>query len=1116
MAGVLALCVLGGSFALGVMLPPDADPLPLLQRSATRVAARADTRDPRQSRACGTGRGMTACPPLARARHRGAPAADPIVAAFAVQWDPASRASLAQIGDRLDWVIIEGAFLGRAAPGEITVTLDPDLLAVAERQQVSAHLMITNFAGGKFDPRLVESITRQPERRAAAIAALAKAVDAFGLAGVAVDFERVRPQAHDDVLRFITELKTALAPLDAIVTVAVPVGSDETYPLARYGAAADYVLAMLYDQHASTSDPGTVAASDWFAERLDAVLDAVPAGRVISALGQYGYHWRTDQQSGVTSTVNESMALAHAAPDGVQFDMATRTPHAEWQDAAGVEHQLWYLDAVTTWNEWAVAKETGVAGLALWRLGSEDATTWRVLGRTGVVGNASELASLPDNGVAVIAGDGEVLAVTAANGTGLRTISSAADGTIERERIVRPPGGYTVTRGGAAKKRVALTFDDGPDPIYTAQVLDTLRSRRAVGSFFVVGRQVQHLPTLARRIADEGHEIGNHTFSHPDLAGLSASAIEVELVTTGRVVEAVTGRRPKLFRPPYIGDARPATEERLRPMAVASTLGYSTAGLEIDSRDWELQDARAIVARTLERLDAGAGHIILLHDAGGDRTPTVAAVGPLVDSLRARGYEITTVAGLLNVAPDAGLPVAPADEAVQRGLNYAALRIANGFELLLVWTFRVALVLGLIRLVGICALAAIQRMSRRFARRESDADYTPTVSVIVPAYNEGAVIARTIASLLAQSYPALEVVIVDDGSTDDTLATARATAADPRLRVLTQANGGKASALNHGISAATGEIIVVVDADTLLAPDAIRHLVQPLADSRVGAVAGNAKVGNRVNLVTRFQAVEYITSQNLDRRAFVLLNCITVVPGAIGAWRRESVLAAGGFRNDTMAEDQDLTLTLLRHGHKVALADRAIAWTEAPETLDALLRQRFRWSFGTLQCAWKHRAAMRDRGTGALGLVAMPNIWLFQLLFPLLSPAADLTLLAAIGRLGVQAPALGWHAAWAQAQPVFALYALFLIVDTITALVGLAFERGESVWQVLFIPLQRVAYRQVLYVALLRAMRAALKGRAPGWGKLERTGRVGESDSISAPDAGPTRATPDTEDRSAA
>lgn len=1032
---------------------------------------------------------------MARPRHAATPVRDPIVAGFAVQWDAASRASVKRYGDRLDWIIIEGAFLGRGKRNEITVTLDEDLLDDARAHEADVHLMLTNFGASGFDSTLVMSVVGTAMARQRAVKQLVDVVNEYGLQGITVDFELVPQTAHPQVLAFITELRTALRPLQAVVSAALPVSADDQYPLAQYGEALDYVIPMLYDEHAGVNAPGPVASASWFAERLDVVLDAIPAAKLLVGLGQYGYHWRSDRPEAATVSVGEAMALGRAASGGPWFDGRTRNPFATWRDAAGIAHSVWYLDATTTWNQLRAAQATGVAGMALWRLGGEDITLWRVLDREGLVGHPDSLRALPNDGVSVIVGEGEVLAVEGHEGTGLRTVAVDAAGFVQGQSLVKPAGGYLVSRGGGGSKRVALTFDDGPDPTFTAPILDTLASRQAVASFFVVGRQVQHLPELTRRIVAEGHEIGNHSWSHPDFASLGTSAVKMELAATGRVIEAVTGHRPLLFRPPYIGDARPSTEERLRPMAIANELGYRVAGLEIDTKDWFENDPNKIVANALSALERKNGRIILLHDAGGNRASTIAALGPLIDSLRARGFELTTVAGLLNVTPQAGTPSAPVDEAPQRALNLAAINVANVGEALLVGTFLLALVLGVLRLIAIGSLAGLQRFVPRFARprygrRAEDAEFLPLVSVVIPAYNEGRVIARTVRSVLQQAYPQFELIVVDDGSSDDTADVARAAVDDPRVRVIRQPNGGKAAALNHGMTIASGDVIVVIDADTLLAPDAIRHLVRPLADQRVGAVAGNAKVGNRVNLVTRWQAVEYVTSQNLDRRAFVMLNCITVVPGAIGAWRRSAVLDAGGFRTDTLAEDQDLTLTLLRRGHRVALADQAVALTEAPETFEALLKQRFRWSFGTLQCAWKHRAALGRRHTGALGVVGLPNIWLFQLLFPLLAPAADVALLATLGRFLMESPVLGAHAAWAHAEPVAMLYLFFLAVDTLTALIGVAFEPGEKLSQALLVPLQRIAYRQVLYVALLKAMRAALKGWAPGWGKLERTGRV--------------------------
>lgn len=1069
-----------GAFAIDVLNPPDLEPLPVAGRERPVAAIPDATTERCRGSACGE---------MPRPRRAGPPVRDPIVAGFLVQWDEGSRSALKRHAGQLDWVIVEGGFLGRGPDGAMAITLDRDLLSVARTAGSQVHLMLTNYGPTGFTAELVTALVGDAGRRADAVERVMDAVRSHQLDGITVDFELVPAEGHADVIAFLGLLRAALAPAGKTLSVAIPIGEGDGYPMARYAASVDYVIPMLYDQHASEDEPGPIASAQWFAERLDVVLESVPPSKVLAGLGQYGYHWRSGRLEGATVSVGEAMALARAVRGGPQFEATLRQPHARWRDASGVTHDVWYLDAATGWNHWKAAHEAGVAGAAIWRLGTEDQTWWRVLGRSGSNGRLEELLALPDNGVSVLSGEGEVLAVEGSIGHGARTIELDTEGFVRSEQVVRAAGGYLVSRGGTAPSKVAITFDDGPDPEFTTPILDTLRSRQAVASFFVVGKQVQRLPQLTRRIIEEGHEIGNHSWSHADFSALSDAAIRLELGTTSRVIEAVTGRHPLLVRPPYIGDARPATEDRLRPMAVATSMGYRVAGLEVDPKDWNTDDPTLIVARTLQALRRGSGRIILLHDAGGDRRSTVAALGPLVDSLRAAGFVLTTVAGLLEIPPTAGLAHAPAAEASQRALFSLGLRAANNAEQGLVWLFFVALVLGAVRLVGIGSLAALQRYRPRYARRAVDREWRPAISVLIPAFNEGRVIARTASSVLAQEYPNFEVVVIDDGSTDDTAAAARAIA-DPRFRVVSQPNAGKAAALNRGMSEAHGEVVVVIDADTLLAPDALRHLVRPLADRRVGAVAGNAKVGNRVNLVTRWQAVEYVTSQNLDRRAFVTLNCITVVPGAIGAWRRDAVLAAGGFSSDTLAEDQDLTLTLLRAGHRVALADQAVALTEAPESFSALLRQRFRWSFGTMQCAWKHRRALLHPSTGALGLVGLPNILLFQLLFPLLSPIADLALVAGLVRWIVEAQSLGAHLAWAHVAPVLGLYGIFLLVDTLTAFLGVAFEPGERLTQALLVPLKRLAYRQVLYLALFRAVHAALSGWSPGWGKLERTGRV--------------------------
>ena len=221
------------------------------------------------------------------------------------------------------------------------------------------------------------------------------------------------------------------------------------------------------------------------------------------------------------------------------------------------------------------------------------------------------------------------------------------------------------------------------------------------------------------------------------------------------------------------------------------------------------------------------------------------------------------------------------------------------------------------------------------------------------------------------------------------------------MRLLLQSNHGKPSALNHGLSEATGEIVVSIDADTIVDPDAIPRLVRHFADEKVGAVAGNVKVMNRNRWLTRWQALEYITSQNLEKRAFDLLNCIPVVPGAVGAWRTDLLRSQGGFSGDTVAEDTDLTLTIRRNGWKILYDEEAIGRTEVPDTIDALIRQRFRWTFGTLQAIWKHRDTVGKPQYGTLGWVAVPNIFLFQIVLPLVSPIIDLLFLVTLALWGL-------------------------------------------------------------------------------------------------------------------
>jgi cellulose synthase/poly-beta-1,6-N-acetylglucosamine synthase-like glycosyltransferase len=372
--------------------------------------------------------------------------------------------------------------------------------------------------------------------------------------------------------------------------------------------------------------------------------------------------------------------------------------------------------------------------------------------------------------------------------------------------------------------------------------------------------------------------------------------------------------------------------------------------------------------------------------------------------------------------------------------------------------------------------------------------------VLIPAYNEEKVIVRTIRSVLNSDYSNLHIIVIDDGSSDRTYDVAReayaAEIAAGRVQVLTKDNGGKAAALNFALDRLTEDIYVGIDADTVIAADAVSKLIPHFADPTIGAMAGNAKVGNRVNLWTRWQALEYITSQNFERRALDLFHVVTVVPGAIGAWRTAPVMAAGGYPLNTVAEDADLTMNLLEQGLKVDYEDRALAFTEAPIDAKGLMRQRFRWSFGTLQAVWKHRAAfVRNR---AMGLFALPNILVFQMLMPLLSPFIDLMFVAGVVNYFINRYYHPLAASAAGFEKLLAYFGAFLLIDFVTSSVAFSLERRHPAnkgdgWLLFHIWLQRFAYRQVFSLVLFKTVKRAIDGKPFNWEKLERTAEMSKA-----------------------
>ena len=625
-------------------------------------------------------------------------------------------------------------------------------------------------------------------------------------------------------------------------------------------------------------------------------------------------------------------------------------------------------------------------------------------------------------------------------------------------------------------RTIALTFDDGPDGKWTPRILDVLERYHAPATFFVIGSHAADHRGLLRRELRGGSEIGNHTFTHVDVSTIPAWRTRLELRLTELSLAAAVGRHTSLWRPPYSSTPDAVGAGELRAWQKVAKQGYLIVLSTLNTEDWRHHaSVDDIVRHATPKGSQGA--IVLMHDGGGDRSNTVAALERLIPALQARGYRFVTVGDAARLQRDAVMPAASTIEQVQSQALPAALRV--GFWLADTFTIA-ALVVGLLALARlVVALTCSRRHSRRLLDR--DPAFVPAVSVLVPAFNEEAGIEATLRSLCIQDYPDFEVIVIDDGSTDRTpmiverliweLNTSQCT-------LLRQANAGKSNALNAGLRVARGEVVVTVDGDTAFTPGALARLVQPMRDERVGAVSGNTKVANRHRLLGRWQHLEYTMGFNLDRRMYDILGCMPTVPGAIGAFRAIALTEVGYFSDDTLAEDTDLTMALHRAGWAVVYEPRAVALTEVPQSLHDLWRQRYRWSYGTMQSAWKHRRAVVEGGASRrLGWIGLPYLVLFQIVFPLLGPVVDLFAVYGLLFLDRQA-VLAYWIGFTLVQLAVTAYALYL--DR---------EPQRDLWA---IPLQQFVYRQLMYLVVIHALSTAFSGARTGWHKLRRTGALNE------------------------
>ena len=1041
-----------------------------------------------------------------------------IVAAFYTIWQETGIHSFKAIAPQLTHIIPEWTHL---APDGSSIDLydwnlnvvyhNKEVEKIARKNGVQIMPILNNAYQHAFDPKRVHLLLTDKVKQKKVIDKLVDWLEKNKYQGINVDFENLEDNDRPRYVNFIRNLHKKLHEKGFELSVDLQIESDISL-WDEIAKECDFVVVMGYDEHYLHGDPGPVSSIGWFMDVITRAMKKIPRDKLVIGVGNYGYDWEEGNKEATAVTFQEALLLARDTIDKdedlskvIDFDPVALNPTFTYMDEFNKQHEVWMLDAVTAMNQEQLIESNGLRGTVVWLLGSEDPSIWTFIDKNKKV-NSFDFTKIQNMdfpySVEFVGDGGDVLTIKSMPQTGIRSIELDTKINIITDEVYKQiPSKFVFQRNGLCDKKVVLTFDDGPYEPYSSQILDELKRLKVPATFFIIGKQAEKYPSVVERMWNEGHEVGNHTYTHPDLSEISALRTRLELNATERIIESILGRSTVLFRPPYNADAEPSTQQEVVPVVAASKLGYIVIGEYIDPQDWNIKGKHKVTAKgisdfSVKMIAEGKGNTILLHDGGGNRKQTVESLKYMVPELQNLGYSFVLVSDLMNTTRDKIMPKVVNKDSMLIQNDRVVFEGYYFFQLFLQIAFIAAIVLGILRVIIISIIACIAR--RKEKKKLFDENYAPSVSVVIAAYNEAKVIKKTIDAVLQNNYPNIEIIVVDDGSVDNTFEVVAENFGSnkyPAIKCIKQENHGKAIALNHGIEYATGEILVCLDADTIFNNDTIHLLVRHFKDPKIGAVAGNVTVGNRINIITYWQSIEYITSQNLDRRAYASLNAVTVVPGAVGAWRRSVVEAAGGYSNDTFAEDMDLTWRIRKMGYIIDTDSVAKGWTETPDTIRTLFKQRFRWTFGTLQCLWKHRNMLGKYGW--FGRLMLPSLWLFQILFQILSPLIDFqifwTLINILNEWIMNAAIRHEWQPLPQMMERLAylgfMYSIFFVVDLVGSYIACKME-GEKKSILWWLFLQRFVYRQLMYAVVLKSLFIAIKGIHLSWGKLERKGSV--------------------------
>jgi peptidoglycan-N-acetylglucosamine deacetylase len=765
----------------------------------------------------------------------------------------------------------------------------------------------------------------------------------------------------------------------------------------------------------------------------------------------------------------------------------------EYVDDEKKPHKIFLGDGVILFNQLfdlsKILKEDLYEGYAFSNIGFEDDTVWDVLkaesfnARLSVLEKKFKVDTLVEN-----KGQGVLAKILSDFEYGVRKFKFS-EGYISGQMWEKLPARSIVQRSGFKPKTLTLTFDDGPDPVYTPQILDILKKYDVKATFFVIGKNVKEYPEIAKRIVTEGHVIANHSYSHPRLNNLSSVTVDTEISGTDEILSQLVNVKTDFFRTPYNDIYGFNTENDLSILKELRKYNKFAVEDDVDTKDWLVKDPVAINTKTFDTLDKQSGSVLLLHDGGGDRTSTVKALPGMIEGIQKRGYAIEN----LSTNPDLNKNSNESAQNKQFEEQEFSLIVSRLLSNSLATIIIFATIIGVVKYILMFALYLYSIIKEK--RSKKLASFTPKVSIIVPCYNEQKVICNTISSLLLSNYPDLEIVMVDDGSKDDSYNVVKKMfKKESRVSAYKKENGGKSSALNFGISVAKNEYVICVDADTVFAKDAVRKLMRHFKNENIGAVAGNVQIGNAINNLTKAQQLEYALSQNFEKQAFSSVNSVVVVPGPIGAWRKPVLLGAGGYHKDNLAEDTDLTLRVLQQGWGIHYESDAICITESPEDYKSFIKQRNRWQFGVLQVLFKNFELLFNANYGFIGMFTLPII-LFQYIlisfYPIMMVSIGWYLAGFIFDSYNGGFGLGFSFLW---QNKLFLYfsAVYILLDAFRIVLAISKEKyvKNKYKMILIIPYYLFIFQNLMSLITFWTLVRAIRGKIATWGHLTRTGSV--------------------------